>query len=317
MKKIIIIIATLLMAFSLSGQQQNLLTQYFNHNMTFNPAYAGNHKSPEINVAYRNQWLGLEGSPQFQIANFHTALFDRRVGAGLGIMHSSISINQLTTADAYYAYRMKLKSGVLSLGVQATVKNYTTNFSDERIVTTQPREIDPSIPMENLSKTVPNFGFGAYYKTDNYFVGLSAPQILGNRLDFVDDIGDARERLHAYLTAGYFYEVNRDIVIQPMCLVKYVKGSPIDLDLTLFFRFVDRIGFGLNYRLRDDFTNFGGESLAFILNAVVSPDFLIGVSYDMSLTQLKDYHGGSVELFARYNISKRPKENNEKLKEDN
>ncbi len=285
------------------GQQQQVLTQYFNHILTFNPAYAGHQSTGELNVAYRNQWLGLEGSPEFQLANFNTALFGDRVGVGIGLMRSSMAISSELTANAYYSYRIQFEPGVLSLGVQASVKNFTSDFNDPRIVTTQPREVDPSIPMENGSVTVPNFGFGVFFEAENYFLGLSAPRMLQNSIDFAGDGFASRERLHSYFTAGYSFDVNREISIQTTMLAKYVQGSPFDLDLTLFFNLAERMGFGMNYRFRDEFNSLQGESLSFIINASVSPQFMIGFSYDMALSRLKDFHGGSLELFVRYNIS--------------
>ena len=308
MKRLITVLIFVMQVGLAYSQQQQVLTQYFNHILTFNPAYAGHHTSGEINVAYRNQWLGLEGAPEFQLANYSTALFGERVGAGIGLMRSSMAISSELTANAYYSYRIQLESGVLSLGVQASVKNFTSDFNDSRIVTTQPRDIDPSIPMENGSVTVPNFGFGAYYQAKNYFVGISAPRMLQNNIDFAGDGFASRERLHSYITAGYNFDVNREISIQTSMLAKYVKGSPLDLDMTLFFRFVERMGFGMNYRLRDEFNSLQGESLSFIINASASPQFMIGFSYDMALSRLRDFHGGSLELFVRYNLPEAKRE---------
>jgi len=302
MKHLILVLVIFLQVVLAYGQQQQVLTQYFNHILTFNPAYAGHQSTGEVNVAYRNQWLGLEGSPEFQLANFNTSLFDDRVGAGIGLMRSSMAISSELTANAYYSYRIQFKPGVLSLGVQASVKNFTSDFNDSRIVTTQPRDIDPSIPMENGSVTVPNFGFGIFFNAKNYFLGLSAPRMLQNNIDFAGDGFTSRERLHSYFTAGYSYEVNREISIQTTMLAKYVQGSPLDLDLTLFFRFVERMGFGMNYRFRDEFNSLQGESLSFIINASASSQLMIGFSYDMALSRLKDFHGGSLELFVRYNL---------------
>lgn len=287
---------------SLLSQQQVISTQYFNQTLNYNPAYAGNHKMAEINAGIRAQWLGLEGAPTTQFLNANTAILNRRVGLGAAIQRTSIAITTETNVDLQYAYRIKLKKGVLSTGISASFRNYNLNFSDERIRTVQNRDLDPSIPQGDVSKTVPDFGAGAYYKGNRFFIGLSVPRLLRNRVDFTQDAFASREEWHGYFTAGYSFEISRDLSVQPMTLVKYTKSSPIDFDFTIFFRMLDRYGFGINYRARNQISSLQGESLSFIFNTAISDRVLLGISYDMTLSQLRDYSGGSTEFFARYSF---------------
>ncbi len=305
MKKLIFLIVVIFLNCDLSGQQSALVTQYFNQILSFNPAFAGNHKLAEANLTYRKQWLGIDGAPEHQVFNLSMPLLNRRIGVGVGIDRTKIAINQEITANAYYAYRISMESGVLSLGVQASVKNYSADFNDPQIITTQPREGDPAVPEGRVTKTVPNFGFGAYFKGNSYFFGVSAPRMLRNNIDYGDDASITREVLHAFVTAGYTFELSNDIDLQTMSLLKVVKSSPADFDLSFLFRFVDKFGFGMNYRSRNSVLELKGESLSFIFNTAVSNQLVLGLAYDMTLTDLKDYSSGSLELFTRYSFAKK------------
>ena len=45
------------------GQQAPVLTQYFNNPLIINPAFAGTRNALAIDIATRQQWMGIKGAP--------------------------------------------------------------------------------------------------------------------------------------------------------------------------------------------------------------------------------------------------------------
>ncbi|WP_299098100.1 type IX secretion system membrane protein PorP/SprF, partial [uncultured Winogradskyella sp.] len=62
MKKLTII-AVLLLAFQMYGQQDPQYTQYMYNMNIMNPAYAGSRENLSFGLLYRNQWSKIDGGP--------------------------------------------------------------------------------------------------------------------------------------------------------------------------------------------------------------------------------------------------------------
>lgn len=175
------------------------------------------------------------------------------------------------------------------------------DYGDSRLTATQTITTDGAIPVGEQSKIVPNFGAGLYYHNHKFYVGVSAPRFLNNNIDF-DDAGTiiGREVVHLYIMAGVLFDLSEKISLKPQILLKYAKNSPFDADLNLLAIFNKKYSAGLTYRLGGSSTSGAGESLDLMIAAQVLDNLLIGLSYDITLSELKDYNSGSLEVVLRY-----------------
>jgi hypothetical protein len=62
-----------------------------------------------------------------------------------------------------------------------------------------------------------------------------------------------------------------------------------------------KFGVGLSYRLGGDG---GGESADLLVFARIKNQFVIGASYDFTLSQIKDYSSGSFEVLLQVDLKK-------------
>ncbi len=269
--------------------------------MGYNPGSAGHRGVPEASVFYRNQWMGFDGAPKTQAMNFQTTWLQNRVGLGANLVHRSIGIQDRTTFDVAYAYRVRLSRGMLGAGLQASVRYFRNNYLDPRLQGTQPVSIDGAVPQEAMSKVVPNFGFGFYYTGEHFYIGASAPRLVNNNIDFAS-AGSilSKEVQHFYLMSGYDWTVAEGIVLTPQLLFKFVKNAPLDGDFNINATINKRFTAGLTYRLGGGEVSSVGESLDVLAGMQVTPKVFFGFSYDIGLTQLRKYHNGSIEVSARY-----------------
>ncbi len=302
MKNIIITAVLLVVATMGYAQQEYQLTQFMYNKLYFNPAYAGSHESACITGVYRNQWSGIEGAPVTQGLSFNAPLLNQRVGIGINLNRNTIGIQERWTLDGAYAYRLPVSRGHLALGLQASMRFIGSDYNDPRLITTSPL-VDNAIPIGEQSKYVPNFGFGVYYNSDNLYVGLSAPRILTNNIDFNDVVGTiGREVRHLYFMAGLRIEMSEKLDFQPQILLKYAERSPFDADINASFIYDDFLNLGLTYRAGGD-TNSSGESIDFLAGVQFS-NILLSLSYDFTLSELNNYSNGSLELVLRYCLGK-------------
>lgn len=298
-----LIVFLLSLAFTAQAQQDEQYTQFMFNKLWYNPAYAGSDGLPNLTLVARNQWIGLKGAPQSQALTFDLPLLNDRVGVGGNIVHNKIAVYEEMTVDGSYAYRLKLGQGIMGLGVQASVRFLRNDFTE--LEATQPVSSDGAIPVGIQSKFVPNFGMGFYYHTEAFYLGFSVPRLLNTNIDLADNsVEISREVQHFYLMGGVILG-EKDFKFLPQVLVKYTPTAPLDADLNLSFILLDKITIGGTYRLGGAKENPIGESIGLVFASEINESLLLGLSYDLTLTPLKEYQDGSVEVALRYTFGNR------------
>lgn len=300
MKKIGTILVFTFIALTTFAQQEQQYTQFVYNKLSLNPGYAGSHDAPCLTGFYRNQWIGLEGSPTTMGLSFDMPLLNKRVGVGMNLVRNTIGITDRWTIDGVYSYRIPLGRGTMSLGVQGSVRYFGNDYGDSRLLSTLPMGQDGSIPVGEQNKYLPNFGAGVYYSSDKFYFGVSAPRVLLNNIDFNSaGVVQGKEAIHLYGMVGVIFNLSESVKFQPQLLMKYADNSPFDLDLNASLIFNNKYTAGLTYRAGGGKTGFG-ESIDLMLSAHLTPHVLLGVSYDITLSELKEYNSGSLEVVLRY-----------------
>ncbi len=301
MKKIITTIIFSLGMIVCFAQQEQHYTQFIYNKMGFNPGYAGSYDAACLTGIYRNQWIGLEGAPKTMGLSFDMPLLNKRIGVGLNLTRNTIGITDRWTVDGVYSYRIALGRGTLGLGVQASIRYHGVDFADDRLIATQDIGSDGGIPIGEQNKYVPNFGAGFYYATQKFYLGVSAPRFLNNNIDFNSLSGNVqgKEVEHLYGMVGVMLSISDKVKLQPQALFKFANNSPFDMDLNASLIFDNKYTAGLTYRLGGS-KDRAGESIDLLVSAHVTPNVLFGLSYDISLSDLKDYNSGSLEAVIRY-----------------
>ena len=181
------------------GQQRAMFTQYMFNGLAINPAYAGSHQTLEFTALARQQWTGLEGAPSTQTFTAHTPLNNRSIGLGLSIIHDKIGVTNQFGAYGAYSYRIQFSNkGVLSMGLQAGFTQYQEDLTQLQGSIRDPN--DPNFAQDQVSKFMPNFGAGLYYYTRRYYMGISSPHLVQNKLDDLEALdAEARQRRHYFL----------------------------------------------------------------------------------------------------------------------
>ncbi len=309
MKKLLILLVSLATALPLVSQQEAQFTQFMNFKLGLNPGYAGSEDSPTITALVRNQWLGLEGAPQTQLLAFDMPVFNKRVGIGGSIVRRTIGFMERYTAQASYAYRVNFGRGKLGIGLQSSIRLMRFDFNEAQ--GTQPVELDATIPVGIRTKYVPNLGAGLYYHSARFFAGVSIPRFLKNDIDIADANSIvSREIQHVYIMAGGTLALSDEIAFRPQVLLKYLNDAPFDADFNFGFIFQNRYTTGISYRLGGSSQTGIGESLSLLVSGVFNEKIELGISYDYTLSQIRNYSGGSIEAMVKYYIGGRSDQGN-------
>lgn len=284
------------------GQQDSQYTQYMYNTMSVNPAYAGSRGLMSMTGLYRNQWLGLDGAPETQTLNVHSPLKRSKIGLGMSIINDKIGngVNQQTQFDAVVSYTIQTSSeGKLSFGLKAGGSLMNIDFTKLN----QYEDVEFTAADNIQNKFSPNVGAGVYYHTENYYLGLSAPNLLQTE-HFSDsnnsntDVSSyvAKERISYYFIGGYVWDVDYRWKFKPAILTKVVPGAPVAVDLSANFMYNDQLTAGIGYRLDAAITAMFGFQL--------SKTLAVGLAYDREITRLGGtaFNSGSFEFFLRYEL---------------
>lgn len=222
-KKILLL---LLIAASLQtdlfGQQDPQFTHYMFNTLYYNPGYAGVEGLTKLTAIHRTQWLGYQptlgggGAPTTQVVSFSTPVYKLKGGFGAYIVNDRLGPQNNLEAQTSYAYHLPVKSGKLSLGMKVGLYSQTINFNLYRPID----QNDPVLKSSGKESQVrPDLAVGAFLQREKYYVGLSFNHLIKSTFDFGLSQRNALQT-HAYLTGGYYYEVNFDLRLQFSALVK-------------------------------------------------------------------------------------------------
>ena len=295
MKKIILFISFLFYITSASAQQDPEYTHYMYNMSAVNPAYA-TATAAMLNLGglYRTQWVGAVGAPKTFTFFGHTALSEKiEVGASLISDDIGDGAKKENNFYADFAYVLQLGGkNKLSLGLKAGFTSLQTNFNGFRFTDTA---TDLAFS-ENINVTKPNIGAGAYYFTDKYYVGLSVPNLLSSKhieeRSGINAYGS--ENIHAFLTAGYVFEINDVFKLKPAFMSKFVPGAPVSVDLTANVLYNDKFELGAAYRIND--------AVSALMNINVTPSLRIGYAYDYTISNLGQFNSGTHEIMLLFDL---------------
>lgn len=292
----------MLLSFAGYGQQEQLYTQFMYNKLAFNPAYAGNYDNVNFTGIIRNQWIGFPGAPKTQLLSINIPISDQRLGFGLNMTNHSIGISSRQTVEGAYSYRFRTGStGVLSIGLSTSLRRYSIDYTDSRLLAIDDITLDPSITPERFNRNIINFGGGIYYNTEQFYIGISSPRLSEADLDFDNSLGISIEKRIYYAMTGGMIEINNDWTFSPQVLFKYIEDAPWDMDINASFTYDRRLTAGINYRYGGDNSS-PGESIDLMVGIQFNQGLLLGVSYDFTLTKLRKETAGSIEAIVSYTL---------------
>ncbi len=294
------IMLSLALCQTLNAQLEPKATHFVYNQLYYNPATAGQFGASMIQGMYRAQWVGLEGAPTTGFCSWQKRMLGDRVGLGANLMYNEIGIHKRIQGDMAYSYITPLLNGLFSGGLQASFRYVQQNWADERLRASQSLVLDQAIPAAMSSKLIPNFGFGAYFEQINYYIGFSIPRLVENSIDFAE-FGTvlSREPRHIYCSGGFIHRANSNLAISYHFLGNYALSQPFDFDINTTLHWNEKLHTGVSYRFGGDQRNIG-DAINAIVGFQASKKILISAGYDFTLSKLKAYSGGSVELAVRY-----------------
>jgi len=271
----------------------------------------------DLKMGYRQQWSGLEGAPVTSYVSFHAPVGNEYIrrsvnsfgsqgenpmsrsyvnnytaadphhGVGFHALSDKAGRIRQTNVNATYAYHIGLSQELnLSLGVSAGFSSLNIDVENVKVTDTS----DPLLAADYNNRIRPDLGAGLWLYGPRYFIGLSARQLLGNRVKIqnYEQKTLLYQNAHFYGTIGYKFFLMDDIALIPSSLISYSSMSPLTLDANLKMAFRDIVWLGAGFRNSDSYSLLAGFNVLSLIN--------LSYSYDVNVSRLRSVHSNTHEI---------------------
>ncbi len=271
-----------------NAQQEPQFTQYMYNMFIINPAYAGSNNVLTAVGFYRSQWNDIPGAPKTISFTMEKPLSNEKIGVGFTAYSDQIGPSKELFASLSASYSIQTsQNSELSFGLKAGIHNLAVNFNQANY---QHEDL-----IENFSKFSPTIGLGAFWYSNNWYVGASIPNIL--QTNYLDPVlkSEASKKPHYYLTAGYIFMLNDNLKFKPAALLKAVTGAPMSFDISANFMFSDKLTLGTAYRLED--------SVALLTSFQITEQLNLGYAFDYGIGDISEISKFSHEFMLKYEFN--------------
>lgn len=265
-----------------------MYSQYVFNSYAINPGVGGSVDYYDVRSVNRYQWEGIVDAPRTYTLTLHGPLRNRKMGLGGFLYTDHVGPTRRTGLQFSYTYHMQVTSDIkLGFGLGVGVSQFAIDASK----ITLRDEGDEILSNAYQSTLVPDAKFGLYlYSSDTWYFGLSAPQLIHNKLFFFEDqtISDSYLEDHYMASGGYKFNLGDDFEIEPSFLVKYAAPAPVQFDFAGRFIYKKQFWLGGSYRTLD--------AISAMMGFTLRESLMIGYSYDFTTSNLKNYSNGTHEL---------------------
>ncbi len=300
------------------GQQDPTFSQKMLNLFSINPGAAGSVEAIATQLAYRNQWPGIEGAPKTLNATIHApvSLWGIPSGVGLSIQQDEFAFDNDMSVAASYAYHLEWGGGILGMGLSLGM--LSKNLRPEWFIPnaegyTAPGN-DPDIPAGDQSSIVADLGMGLYYHTPSWYIGLSATHLNSPSIDLTKSAVESTQvstanykiKTNLYFQAGTLLPLNNPKwELAPALLVHS------DLAVTQYYAnlralYNKTVWGGVSYRTEDAIVVMGGFDLISGLS--------FSYSYDITTSKIAKYGGGAHEIMVGYRFMFKQERDSQKYK---
>jgi type IX secretion system PorP/SprF family membrane protein len=300
MKKTLTTIALSITGLVAFAQQDAQFSMNMFNRLAVNPGYAGTNKALCATMLYRQQWTNFPGAPKTGLLSVDFGQVARG-GVGLTVDQDQLGFEKTLKAKLAYSFHLAVGPGVLGIGLDAGMIQKSIDGSKWLApdgTTSTTGGTDQAIPWGGAAATTYDVGFGLYYTTNKFYVGLSSlhlpEQTLSksggaNLLAYNFDYKVAR---HYYVMAGYTFDLGTEFKLTPGVLAKS-DASSTQVDINMLLKWHNMVFVGASYRLTDAIPVMAGLEWPMKNN---KSTLKFGYSYDLTLSAIKNHSSGTHEI---------------------
>lgn len=275
------------------SQQLPLFSQYMVNDYYLNPAKAGNAPYLDVISATRLQWSGITDAPRTYVLSANGPIKPKNMGVGGGLFTDVVGPTRRIGINGSYSYHIKIQEEIkIALSVSGGILQFGVDGS--KLTLENPN--DYVFVNGYQSKIVPDLGASFYLYglpkqngTGNWWVGGYVPQLFNAKLKLFETPTPTGVLVtHFYGMGGCRLFLTDEFTAEPSVLLKFVSPVPIQVDGGIRVFYKNKFWIGGTYRTKD--------AMSVLVGYIHKDNLIIGYSYDITTTNLKNYSGSTHEL---------------------
>lgn len=290
-KKILLEFCLFFVFYNGIAQPLPISTNYTLNKYSLSPACAGLHNNFKAVMAYRQNWMGMQGAPENTMVFIDGSIFDN-AGYGFNLMTEKTGIFRDLSIGGTYAYHVLIdKNQYLSFGLTAGYYKNDIDFGQIKIYDSS----DPVIEKGQYSSASTfNGSFGVSYLNGNLNTGITVNNLLKNELLNNGIIYPSYRQYKAYFS--YHYIFNQFNSIEPFLVLYKNSKTGINYDFAAVYRYNNQFWGGLIYR--------NGFNISIVAGLNLYGSFFINYCYEFSPWVLLGSSIGSHEISIGFVVDK-------------
>lgn len=293
MKRFFIFLLGLITNTTMLAQNYPIYSQYFSDPFLYNVGAIGLNDYMQLNLNYRQQWVGVEDAPVTSTFNLQIPTKGNVSYAISGYSEKAVFLRN-SVALATFGYRVPFSEGhFISFGLSAGM-----GVSD---IDVEGLDVnDPAVLNAYSSSYSLDGQFGAYYKFKHLSVGASLPKLFGTKTVSTDQFQEFKfSALEDIIyTMSYEFNIpNSMLSLTPYALYRSGNTSQQQIEATAIIDYKKMVYLGGSYRLDYGASFFFGLSF----NGLVD----LGYGYEMASKQTAQLGDGTHEFQIKIRLGKK------------
>ncbi|MFM1877236.1 MAG: hypothetical protein RLZZ241_102 [Bacteroidota bacterium] len=274
------------------AQREPMYSQYMYNIGSFNAAYVGTVESADFTFLVRTQWMGFPGLNNTYRFGANIPLANGKNGIGFNIVSDKLGPTSQTMLDAAYSFQVQLsETTYLSFGLEGGGTFLNTDLSQG----TFENPGEPILNTQLVKSLYPTLGAGLFLYNSDWYLGLSAPNLLGDAQYNPEVAQIVADNLQFNFIGGHVLKLSDNLKFKPAFLLNFMSGAPVTTNISASFLMVEKFMIGTSYRF--------GSAISALFGLQLSSNFYAGYAYDYSANGLQGYNTGSHEIVLKLRSS--------------
>lgn len=287
----LLMVALVMLPMCIYGQQAPYFSQSHQLRKFHNPAFRTFENKLGVDALFRSHFTGVEGAPLQGMLGINYP-FQTQHLANLHIHYDQAGNFRKVETRAAYSFHFALFEGH-NIGLGISLNTTTFSVAHEPWLLPQPGVVDPTFNQAiEFSDFQINFSLFASYSTDQYFVGLSAVDVVDQDYSseqfFVDNFS------YYNLNGGYNIPLSSTFLLHNFVNIFIDTGANFRVDYIgkVSYDELVSLGFGID--------NVG--YLNILMDYKINQNFLLSYSYSLGYLKRNGIFSGN-EIYLKYYIN--------------